>query len=218
MNFLTRIGVWVGSLLVRLTLRRRVKKIYTIVFLMDPQGRFALLRRADLGKGPHLDGKVSPVGGKVEDFDLNIFSAAARETLEETGLKAAKLVLKGVVFIDSPPAALCYLVGLVPSCTKAIENGREGRILVGRLEEILLGQDVPSNLPLVLEILATRQLFLGFMRGDFETEFPWWPVDRLTLWIVSQGLAGPHPLEGFLTLKTHRTSPKVLKDYRKTPE
>jgi 8-oxo-dGTP pyrophosphatase MutT (NUDIX family) len=199
MDCLTKFGVRVGTFLVRITLRRRVKTIYTIVFLIDPQGRFVLLRRADLGKGPHLDGMVGPVGGKVEPHERNIFAAAAREVREEVGVFLSRLVLKGVVFIGSPPAALFYLVGLISSVEGMIEAGREGEILVGRLEEILLGQDVPPNLPLVLEILAKRKLFIGSMRSDFEPKFPWWSVDRLTLWMISRGLVGPHPLEGYLT-------------------
>lgn len=199
MDFMTKFGVRVGTFLVRITLRRRVKAIYTIVFLMDGQRKFALLRRANLDKGPHLDGKISPVGGKVEVFDSNIFWAAFREVLEEAGLKVTKLVLKGVVFIDSPPAALFYLVGLVPSFAGTIKAGREGQIVIGSLEEILLGQDVPPNLPLVLKILSKRKLFIGSMKSDFEPQFPWWEVNRLTLWMISRGLVGSHPLEGYLT-------------------
>lgn len=200
---MTKFGVRVGSFLVKLTLRRRVKKIYTIVFLIDPRGRFVLLRRANLGKGPHLDGVVSPVGGKVSPRERNIFAAAAREVYEEVGVFLSGLSLKGVVFIGSPPAALFYLVGFissVPSHDGMVKAGREGVILVGTLEEILLGQEVAPNLPLVLKILAAGQPFLGFMSGDFEAEFTRWPTSNLTLRMISQGLVGPHPPEGCATL------------------
>ena len=199
MNSLTRLGVGVGSFLVAITLRRWVKTIYTIVFLIDPQGRFVLLRRANLGKGPHLDGVVGPVGGKVKPHERNIFAAAAREVKEEVGVYLSKLFLKGVVFIGSPSAALFYLVGFISSVEGMIEASREGEILVGSLEEILLGQDVPPNLPLALKILAKRKLFIGFMRSDFEPEFPWWRIGRSTLLMISQGLVGEHPPEGLST-------------------
>jgi len=201
MSFLTRLSVWLGSLLVRLTLRRR-RAIYTIVFLIDPQGRFVLLRRSHLGKGPHLDGVVSPVGGKVSSRERNIFAAAAREVREEVGVFLSRLVLKGVVFIKSPPAALCYLVGFISSLDgmiKMTKGGREGEVLVGTLEEILLGQEVAPNLPRVLEILTTGQPFLGFMTSDFEAEFTWWTTSNRILRMISQGLVGSHPLEGYST-------------------
>lgn len=199
MGCLKKFGLRVGTFLVRIIFRRRVKTIYTIVFLIDPQGRFVLLRRSNLGKGPHLDGVVGPVGGKVNLHERNIFASAAREVREEVGVYLSRLFLKGVVFIGSPSAALFYLVGFISSVEGMIEAGREGEIMVGSLEEILLGQNVPPNLPLVLKILAKRQPFLGFMSGDFATEFRWWETSNLTLRMISQGLVGSHPPEGYST-------------------
>lgn len=60
---------------------------------------FLLLERA---KPPH-QGKFVPVGGKLEPFE-DPYSAAIRETKEETGISLSSLQYAGVLIESSPTA------------------------------------------------------------------------------------------------------------------
>ena len=68
-----------------------------VVLRHDDQ--FLLLRR---NKPPHA-GKFVPVGGKLEPFE-DPYSAALRETYEETGLRVDRLIYGGVLVESSPTA------------------------------------------------------------------------------------------------------------------
>jgi len=60
---------------------------------------FLLLRR---NKPPHA-GKYVPVGGKLEPFE-DPYTAALRETYEETGIRVERLIYGGVLIESSPTA------------------------------------------------------------------------------------------------------------------
>ncbi len=68
-----------------------------VVLRHDEQ--FLLLRRK---KPPH-EGKLVPVGGKLEPFE-DPYTAALRETYEETGVQVDRLTYGGVLVESSPTA------------------------------------------------------------------------------------------------------------------
>lgn len=61
------------------------------------QQQFMLLKRA---RAPHI-GKYVPVGGKLEPFE-DPYTAALRETEEETGIRLEQLQYGGVLIESSP--------------------------------------------------------------------------------------------------------------------
>ncbi len=75
-----------------------LKKSAAMVVLRNDQ-QFLLMKRA---RPPHV-GKYLPVGGKLEPFE-DPYSAAIRETREETGLQLKALTFAGVLFETSPLA------------------------------------------------------------------------------------------------------------------
>lgn len=78
------------------TFPKGLKRSAAMVVLKHDQA-FLLLRRAN---PPHV-GKYVPVGGKLEPFE-DPYTAAIRETWEETGLRIDKLTYGGVLIETSP--------------------------------------------------------------------------------------------------------------------
>jgi len=85
-------------------------KAFTLVLVRDKWGQYAILRRADSGKGPHLDRTINLYGGKIEAEDETIQAAARRELLEETGLETISLRPFAIVFIKKQGIGLSILM------------------------------------------------------------------------------------------------------------
>ena len=75
-----------------------LKRSAAMVVLKHGQ-RFLLLKRAN----PPNQGMYVPVGGKLEPFE-DPYTAAKRETLEETGIQVEHLRYAGVLIESSPTA------------------------------------------------------------------------------------------------------------------
>ncbi len=73
-----------------------LKRSAAMIVLRHEQS-FLLLERA---KNPHI-GKMVPVGGKLEPFE-DPYTAALRETKEETGISLDQLQYAGVLIESSP--------------------------------------------------------------------------------------------------------------------
>lgn len=73
-----------------------LKKTAAMVVLRHDQ-QFLLLKRK---KPPHI-GKYVPVGGKLDPFE-DPYTAAKRETLEETGIRVSNMKYAGVLIETSP--------------------------------------------------------------------------------------------------------------------
>lgn len=73
-----------------------LKRSAAMIVLRHEQS-FLLLERA---KNPHM-GKMVPVGGKLEPFE-DPYTAALRETKEETGISLDQLQYAGVLIESSP--------------------------------------------------------------------------------------------------------------------
>jgi 8-oxo-dGTP diphosphatase len=82
----------------------------TLAYLLDPTTDQVLIIRRNARPNDDHFGKVNGLGGKVE-VDEDIVSSARREVLEESGLSATDMQLRGTVtFSDFGPKREQWLV------------------------------------------------------------------------------------------------------------
>jgi len=108
-----------------------------------------LLLRLSEGRGA-WSGHFNGVGGHIEQGE-DPLSAARREIREETGLTPERLVLSGVVIVDTgerPGIGLYVFVG--ESKNDELQSSPEGSptwISLNDMNEVLLVEDLPILLP-----------------------------------------------------------------------
>lgn len=131
----------------------------TLAYLLDPAtDRVLIIRRNARPDDDHF-GKVNGLGGKVE-VDEDIVSSARREVLEESGLTATELQMRGTVtFSDFGPNREQWLVFifLVTSWT---------------------GECMTENNEGELEWVDRSLLLDACQGGPAATQLPMWPGDK----------------------------------------
>lgn len=131
----------------------------TLAYLLDPAtDRVLIIRRNARPDDDHF-GKVNGLGGKVE-VDEDIVSSARREVLEESGLTATELQMRGTVtFSDFGPNREQWLVFifLVTSWT---------------------GECMTENNEGELEWVDRSLLLDASQGGPAATQLPMWPGDK----------------------------------------
>lgn len=136
----------------------------TLSFLL--RGNHILLMKLPKDHGTWA-GRYNGIGGHIEQGE-DPLSSARREIQEETGLSPTRLVLIGVVIIDtleSPGVGLYVFVG------EDIEgdpvHGPEGQpewVALGSLERYPLVEDLPQLIPRALESYASKTPFSAAYR------------------------------------------------------
>lgn len=113
------------------------------------------------------------IGGHIEKGE-DIFSAAKRELIEETGLSILELLLCGLVMIDaSPTAGICIFVFRGQYAGGRLTSSREGSldwIPFSKIMSYPLVEDLRTILPLVLSHRPTAPPFSARYYYDAEDE------------------------------------------------
>lgn len=136
-------------------------QVLTLVYARDAQGRILNLERAPTKK--FLSGWFVGLGGKVEAGE-NVFDAAAREFVEETGMTVRNLSLRGTyTFMTETPSNRCGVIYIFESSDYQGEFTAEvddGTLHWLTLEEIMANNKVmPDHKVWLKEIFTTPNHF-----------------------------------------------------------
>jgi 8-oxo-dGTP diphosphatase len=125
--------------------------------------------------GPHKRlwaGRYNGIGGHVERGE-DVYTAAAREIREETGLQVHNLQLRGVVHVDAgdPTTGILVFVFTAVAVNRQVVPSAEGALewwSVGDLPVADMVEDLPVLLPKVLAMAPTDPPFAAFYGYDAE--------------------------------------------------
>jgi len=145
----------------------------TLAYLLDPTTDQVLIIRRNARLDDDHFGKVNGLGGKVE-VDEDIVSSARREVLEESGLVATEMQLRGTVtFSDFGPKREQWLVfiflvtGWTGECLTANNEGELEWVDRSLLLEACQGGPAATQLPM----WPGDKHFLPFVFDDNQTSF-----------------------------------------------
>ena len=136
---------------------KREKIVPCILAAVVDKGKILLIHRT---KEPYI-GHWAMTGGKIE-FGEHIEETAAREVLEETGLKCQVEAIKGIateVVHNSEGAEqhfIMFIVQLKPETTRFVESD-EGKLQWFGFEELENIKIVPSDLIMIKEFILKNK-------------------------------------------------------------
>jgi 8-oxo-dGTP diphosphatase len=121
-------------------------------------------------------GRYNGIGGHVEQGE-DVYSAAQRELLEETGLKVRELQLRGVITVDlSPERGVVIFVFTGEYTQGALKQSAEGALR-------WVSQDEFAGLHLVEDLytLLPKILAMGPQERPFSAQYTYDRDDRLVV-------------------------------------
>jgi 8-oxo-dGTP diphosphatase len=138
----------------------------TLIFLT--RGEKVLLQKASASKRL-WPGRYNGIGGHVEAGE-DVWSAARRETLEETGLIPEDLWLCGTIFVDTgtSPGVGVFVFRGESQAGEAVESA-EGKLEwvdPADLHRLITVEDLPILLPMVLQLERGAPPFSAIYRYD----------------------------------------------------
>jgi 8-oxo-dGTP diphosphatase len=141
--------------------------LYTQVHCVD-NNCVLLMRR---NKEPNLGLWVAP-GGKIE-LDESPYECAARELLEETGLRADTMHLRGIVSVVMPTLTgpcMQFLYVVIRFSGKLVADEREGSLRWWTVEEAL---QLPMPEPISVYLSRILDLSTPFYQAKYVFDADW---------------------------------------------
>ncbi|MCE5260339.1 MAG: NUDIX domain-containing protein [Chloroflexi bacterium] len=114
-------------------------------------------------------GKLNGIGGHIETGETP-FAGAGRELMEEAGIAACDLALRGIVHISSSsePTGIMLFVYVGHVCSRLVSSGAEGSLAWYPLRELPsddLVEDLPELIPRIMSA-AAGQIVYGLYQPD----------------------------------------------------
>ena len=137
----------------------------TLIFLMDGDRILTLKRNPDKKIYPD---KVSGFGGKVESGE-GLVASAQRELLEETGLTAQELSLRGMFIriLDTGYINEMYIFVASGHEGQLHQGSGEGKAMWLTINEFLSRTDIVDHIPLYLkQVIEGKDFYCGIARYE----------------------------------------------------
>ena len=137
----------------------------TMIFPVEGDKILTLKRAADKKIFP---GKLSGFGGKVEPGE-DLISSAYREMLEETGLDARNMQLRGVLtrVLENGYINQLFIFVATGLIGEPVMSGHEGTAHWLSVSDFLVSPDIVEHIPLYLkQVIAGQDFYCGIAQYD----------------------------------------------------